>query len=166
MGDEAGQAVIHVAGRTVTLRRAAIAEILALRHAELRPGLPPSTASFPGDDDPLTAHFGAFDTVATEVLACASFMPAPWNDAPAYQLRGMATRRDLARRGIGAALLAVAEHSLATDLDVRQLWCNARITAADFYVRQGWAIASEPFDIPTVGPHVKMCKPLPARSAL
>ena len=45
----------------VVLRRASLEEILALRHAVLRPGLPLESAAFEGDDAPDTLHFGAFD---------------------------------------------------------------------------------------------------------
>ena len=35
-------------------------------------------------------------------------------------------------------------------------WCNARTTAIGFYEQAGWSTATDVFDIPTAGPHVKM----------
>jgi GNAT superfamily N-acetyltransferase len=145
-----------IGGRTVTLRRAAFDEIVALRHAELRPGLPRATAEFAGDADPTTRHFGAF--ASGETLVCASFMAAPYAGEPGYQLRGMATRADLVRHGLGGALLRHAVAALAgmDTVRTRLFWCNARAAAVPFYERMGWRIASAVFDVPRIGPHYVM----------
>ena len=140
-------------GADVTLRRATISEILSLRRDELRPGLSLDEARFVGDDDPGSRHFGAFLAATGENIGCASFVPAPFEGRVAHQLRGMATRADFVRRGIGAALLTFAVDALPpTPL----LWCNARIGAVPFYRRMGWRVVSDAFDVPTVGPHVRM----------
>jgi hypothetical protein len=57
-------------------------------------------------------------------------------------------------------MIAFLEHDLA-DGPVRQLWCNARVPAANFYRKLGWQVVSEVFEIPTAGPHVRMTKALP-----
>jgi GNAT superfamily N-acetyltransferase len=142
-----------------TIRRAAFAEVLALRHAELRAGMPIESAMFPGDDDPLTFHFGVFDSSGANI-GCASFMPVPWEGRPAYQLRGMATRGDFVKRGVGAALLKFADAMLRDERGVKQLWCNARLSAVGFYEKQGWAVASPLLEIPTAGPHHRMTRAL------
>lgn len=146
--------------REITIRRAQLDEILALRHAELRPGLPRRTAEFEGDAEPTTFHFGAFAGGTSEAVGCATFAARPWRGEAAYQLRGMATRGDLVRRGIGRALLDFAEAVLREETAVRVLWCNARVGAAPFYQRAGWTIASHTFDIPTVGLHYAMVRRL------
>ncbi len=143
----------------VDVRRASLEEIFALRHRELRPGLPAGTAAFEGDDDPGTRHLGAFLPGTGDAVGCASLMPRAWQAETAYQLRGMATRADLARRGIGTAVLRFAEadvpHSAAT-----VLWCHARLHAVAFYAGLGWEAVSDVFDIPTVGPHRTMIRRL------
>ncbi|MCW5890141.1 MAG: GNAT family N-acetyltransferase [bacterium] len=144
---------------TPAIRRATLDEILALRHVELRPGLPLATARFDGDDAPDTWHLGAFEDAAA--VACASFMRQAWEGAGAYQLRGMATRADRRRRGLGAALLRFAEATIPPATGVHVLWCNARVAAIDFYRRCGWTVESEVFDVPTVGPHRRMRRALP-----
>jgi GNAT superfamily N-acetyltransferase len=133
----------------VAVRRAALSEIIALRHAELRAGLPRASAEFEGDHEPAARHFGAFLPDGA-CVGCASFVPRPWHGEPAHQLRGMATRGDLVRCGIGTRLLAGAEEALRAE-GVTLLWCNARLAAVPFYLRLGWRIASGRFDIPTVG---------------
>ena len=140
-------------GADFTLRRATIGEILGLRRDELRPGLSLDDARFVGDDDQAARHFGAFLAATGENIGCASLIPAPFEGRAAYQLRGMATRADLVRRGVGAALLTFAVDALRP---APFLWCNARIAAVPFYRRMGWRVVSEVFDVPTVGPHLRM----------
>jgi GNAT superfamily N-acetyltransferase len=150
----------------VDFRPAQLGEILALRHEELRPGLPRASAMFDGDDEPTTRHFGAFLAATGENVGCASFVVRPFASGGGHpldgqagvQLRGMATRSDLVGRGIGGALLAYAECALEEPGGRPLLWCNARIGAAAFYEKVGWTIVSPQFDIPTVGPHYTMLR--------
>ena len=137
------------------VRRATLAEILALRHGELRPGLPLDAAHFDGDTDPTTVHLGAFDDDGG-LLCCTTLMRRPYDGTDAVQLRGMATHRDLARSGIGTRVVAFAEALVRDEIGCDVLWCNARTSAAGFYRRLGWEITSPEFDIPGVGPHVRM----------
>ena len=144
-----------VAGREVVLRRASLDEILALRHAVLRPGLPLESAAFDGDDAPDTHHFGAFD--AGVAVGCLSFMRRD-RDGAAHQLRGMATAAAVRGAGVGRALLAFAEATLVAETGIRGLWCNARVESIGFYERLGWVAVSEEFDVPTVGLHRVMVR--------
>jgi len=141
---------VHVGGLRLVLRPAALAEIVALRHAVLRPGLPLESAAFDGDEEPATRHFGAFS--GREAVGCLSLMHRERAGA-AYQLRGMAIRSDLQRGGVGRALLTYAERALSAESGARRLWCNARVESVAFYERLGWVVVSEEFDVPGVGPH-------------
>ena len=71
----------------------------------------------------------------------------------------MATSPELRSRGIGAALLAACEKH-AREHSGTRLWCNARIAARAFYERGGWVVEGDVFDIPTIGLHYLMSKPL------
>jgi GNAT superfamily N-acetyltransferase len=142
------------------LRRATLDEILPLRHAVLRPGHPMEAACFDADSDATTRHFGAFVPASGENVCCVSCMRARREGADAWQVRGMATRGDLVRRGIGHALLSFAVAALRAEDGPRLLWCNARTTALAFWEREGWTIASDVFDIPGVGPHRAMRRTL------
>jgi GNAT superfamily N-acetyltransferase len=146
-------------GVKVGVRHASLAEIFALRHAELRPGRPVASAEFEGDHDPATRHLAAFLVEGGTVVGCASLMRQAWRGKRAYQLRGMATRADLVRRGIGSAVLRFAEHC-ARDDGVGVLWCQARLSAVAFYAAFGWQTVSDVFDVPTVGPHRTMLRRL------
>jgi GNAT superfamily N-acetyltransferase len=143
----------------VRIRRADAAEVIDLRHAVLRAGLPRETAIFPGDNDPSARHFVAVAADDGRVVGTLTLHLNRWGDAPAWQLRGMAIDPGLQARGIGAQLLHAAEESIAADSPpTLQLWCNARVPARRFYEQHGWRVASDEFDVPTAGPHVKMIK--------
>jgi predicted GNAT family N-acyltransferase len=146
----------------VTIRTARGDEVIDLRHRVLRQGLPRETAIFSGDDDAQARHFVAIDE-AGKIVGCASVIPNAWQDAPAWQVRGMAVDEGFRNRGIGGELLRAIEQSVrATSSQPCRLWCNARTPAVDFYRQHGWEIASDEFVIETAGPHFKMTRLLPA----
>ena len=150
---------LDIDGVSLELRRARIEELIDLRHEVLRHGLPREAAMFDGDDAPTTRHYGAFD--GGTAVGCATLMLNQWEGEPAWQVRGMATDDRFRSRGLGAALLGMAEAELIRERPaVRLLWCNARVPAVRFYEKLGWSVRCEPFDIPTAGPHVKMTKRL------
>ena len=142
----------------VTLRLATAAEVVDLRHRVLRDGLPRHSAVFDGDERPDAYHVVAES--GGRVVGCATVHASAWDGAPAWQLRGMATDPGLRGAGVGRAMLAHLERLLRDGTPVRQLWCNARVPAVGFYERLGWRVASDPFEIPTAGPHVKMTRRL------
>jgi GNAT superfamily N-acetyltransferase len=149
---------IMVGGIAVRIGEAKLADIIDLRHVVLRQGLPRSEAIFKGDELPTSHHFAAF--ADGKCVGCATFHLNEWEGKPAYQLRGMATAAEFRSGGIGTALLELAEKNLRQAGPIRQLWCNARTPALNFYKRQGWKVVSEEFFIPTAGPHFRMTKVL------
>ena len=145
-------------GHSITFRQADVNEILPLRYAVLCGGRPWQEAMFTGDDDASTHHFGAFLTTphGQGCIGCVSYMRAPFEDEPAWQLRGMAVRPDYAKSGIGRSLVAAAQHTLTSGSPIRLFWCKARIVAIPFYERLGWRVVSDEFVIEHYGPHRKM----------
>jgi GNAT superfamily N-acetyltransferase len=147
----------------IEIRRVGVEKILDLRHRILRAGLPPESARFEGDEAETTLHFAALTAEPSgraghQAVGCLSLMLNSFHAEPAWQLRGMAVDEAHQRRGLGRELLAQAEAAAASESQAGLLWCNARLPAAGFYQKQGWAIVSEVFEIPTAGPHVKMSK--------
>jgi predicted GNAT family N-acyltransferase len=144
----------------VVVEEATLAETLPLRAAVLRPG--GDSAAMAGDDDPATIHLAA-RTADGRVVGVARFSPAPcpWRPARApWQLRGMATDAAVRGSGAGRALLEAGLARVAArggDL----VWCDARVTAADFYERMGFAVVTEPYEKPPIGPHLGMLIALP-----
>jgi predicted GNAT family N-acyltransferase len=141
---------------TVTVDEVPAEATYPLRRAILRPG--GGEVTWAGDEDPATIHLAA-RTAGGVVVGVVRFSPAtcPWRAearAP-WQLRGMAT--DPAVRGAGAGRALVAEglaRVAARGGDL--LWCHARVTAAGFYERMGFAVVTDPYDRPGIGPHVGM----------
>jgi predicted GNAT family N-acyltransferase len=135
----------------------------ALRRAVLRPD--GGEVTWAGDEDPATFHLAARDDEG-RVLGVVRFSPAPcaWRpDAGApWQLRGMATDPTVRGTGAGRALLVDGLTRVgARGGDV--VWCDARVSAAGFYERYGFAVVTEPYDKPGIGPHVGMVIDLPRR---
>ncbi len=150
--------ILQINDGLVQIGPARLEQLIDLRHAVLRQGLPRDEAIFDGDTAEGTRHYGAL--LAAEVIGCATFHPSQWEGESAFQLRGMATDPRFRRQGIGQALLELAEADLRDSSPVRMLWCNARVPALGFYQRMGWTVCSELFEIPTAGPHHRMFKRL------
>lgn len=142
---------------------------LELRYKVLREplGMTREQAVFPRDDDIDTIHLLAItDTSGTGsedgsrdrevqrvaaplVIGTATMISHGPN---VVQLRGMASDPEWAGSGVGRAVLEAA-HALAGS---RSMWCDARMSAHDFYARFGWVAEGDVFDIPQVGPHTVM----------
>ena len=162
MTTPAGEDPVHV-------RPASAAEIIDLRHAVLRPGFPREAAVFEVDRRADTHHFAAVDAHG-RVVGCVTLSPRESggdldrhnNDVGAggsLQLRAMAVDERLRGAGVGRRLLEkVDQHVRALPPPTPLLWCNARIVAIPFYQRCGWTVVSEVFEIPPIGPHVRMTR--------
>jgi len=127
-----------------------------LRHAVLRPRQPLSAMVYPNDDGAETLHVGAFVDGALVGIASIYREGRPGRAEPhAWRLRGMVTTPDARRTGCGRAMLdALLAHARANN--GRILWCNGRVTAAQFYFALGFAQEGEPFELPGIGPHLLM----------
>jgi GNAT superfamily N-acetyltransferase len=126
----------------------------ALRGSVLRPGSSWTELQFPGDRERSSGHFAAY--VEHEVMGVASVIEEPEADGPGlWRLRGMAVGPASRGRGVGLALL-VRVRDFVTRSGGGLLWCNARISAEGFYRAAGFVAVGEPWEEPTIGPHVRM----------
>ena len=132
-----------------------------LRSRILRPGQPLDNCKFGGDLAPQTFHVGALDE-NERVIACGTFHEEIFSEFPgklAYRLRGMATEPDLRGRGLGKRILMFSQRELLKrQCDI--LWFNAREKAFPFYLKQGFIFIGDMFDLPGIGLHKVMYKPL------
>jgi GNAT superfamily N-acetyltransferase len=135
-------------------RRAHLDEILPLRHRILRLGFPVDAARFSEDSDARTLHYGLFDT--TEARVCLTLIPNEFNGEKAWQLRGMAADGAVQGMGLGGRLIQFALNDAISEGYSTIFWCNARKSAVSFYVKNGWKVISEEFEVPIFGPHYRM----------
>lgn len=72
------------------------------------------------------------------------------------QIRHLCVQPDLRGRGIGSELVA-ALVACAAERGAGEVWLNARTTAIDFYLRQGFVVTGAEFlSVETGIPHVRM----------
>lgn len=143
----------------IEVRQVPVAEVLALRLEVLRPGKPPETARFAGDDSPDTSHWAAFSPSGGPPLAIATLMRSSKPTAPAtlaWQIRGMASAPSARGAGYGAAVLRTVIAYVAAREPKARIWCNARVSALAFYRAHGFEIEGPEFEIAGVGPHYLM----------
>ncbi|MGF7234735.1 MAG: GNAT family N-acetyltransferase [Frankia sp.] len=155
----------------IRIERVDVQRVLPLRQRVLRPHQKVTEVVNPGDYDPETAHLAALlsdPTGGTTVVGTASVHreQTPW-DAGAgtvgWRLRGMASDPAHRGRGIGTSLLAATVDYVRTRSAVVApggnavvLWCNARVSALGFYERSGLHTQGEQWDVPSIGPHLRM----------
>ncbi len=103
-------------------------ETYALRHQVLWPDQPIDFVKVPDDD--AGYHYGSFQE-GNLISVISLFM-----QADAARFRKFATHPDWQGKGIGTALL---NHVFAESrrMGARRIWCDARLSAADFYRRFG-----------------------------
>lgn len=138
-----------------SIQPAPLDAVREIRRLILRPFGELSDCVFDGDDLPGTRHLGAvLDGVLVGVESFYVRDPEGRPDPAWRQLRGMAVLKPHQGCGIGKALLG---HALAElDREGVQVWCNARVAVEPFYQAFGFTRLGGIFDIPGVGPHLRM----------
>ena len=149
--------------------RVQAADTWELRRAVLRPHQSPDQLALADDDRPSTGSFAAIDGYGRIVGTGRVGLEAPPSslrgEVPevqaAWRLRGMATREDVRRAGIGSSVLGriirhVADHGGGL------LWCNARVPALALYQRAGFTGHGSVWEDPDIGPHLVMWRSVDA----
>lgn len=140
------------------IRQVTAEEVRPLRHRVLRPGQEYDETRYPGDETGV--HLGAFSGDGVVGIASLYREDRAGGTLGGWRLRGMATDAGVRGAGFGAALLAGCVEHVAS-AGGTELWCNARMAAVGFYERAGFAVVSEEFDVPGIGPHVVMVRAVP-----
>ena len=134
----------------------------------LRPGATEEDAAYPTDTDPDTAHVAArteaaqvaapkTDPVAVMAVGTVLREAPPWEPqrSDGWRIRGMATRPDARRRGVGGLVLeTLLDHVAARGGGI--VWCNARVAAQHLYRRAGFVTRGPEFELPDIGAHRHM----------
>ncbi len=111
---------------------------------------------YPGDQDELTFHLGAF--VDKKLVSVASFYfesNKNFSDEYQYRLRGMATLPDYQGQGHSSSLLKTAFPVIKQN-QCTLLWCNARERAMGYYLKVGFKPTGDFFELPKIGSHILM----------
>jgi len=133
----------------LSVRTVPLEQTRALRQAVLRPHQ--TVEEMAADEPPGAVGFGAFDAEALVAVG----LVGPDGGAGAWRVRGMATEAGARGRGAGAAVLdALVRHAAGHGATL--VWCNARTRAIPLYERAGFAVVSDVFEPPRIGPHVRM----------
>jgi GNAT superfamily N-acetyltransferase len=144
----------------IIINQASAVEVRPLRAELLRPGQPAEALVYPGDDEGGTLHLIAVHGGHT--VGIVSVMADGYASSPApgdWRIRGMAVRPAIRNRGIGSRMLALCEEHVRQQGGQR-LWCNARVGARTLYERIGMTVSGAVYEIPGIGEHYLMCKPL------
>ena len=154
----------QVALPDISIRRISARETWPVRHVVLRPGQALASCDYEIDKMPGSFHLGLF---GDEQLICiGSFYPDAHQEFAAarqYRLRGMATLPPYQGRGYGMRLLGDALLQLL-ELDCQLLWCNARVSAAGYYLKFGMQRHGAEFEIEGIGAHWLMYRSLDMHS--
>ena len=129
----------------------------------LRPTRDIKECIFPGDDDELTFHLGAFEEGKLVSVAAFFFINnSHFTEPNQYRLRGMATLPEYQRRGLSKSLLQTAFPILMRN-QCALLWCHAREVAIPFYQTMQFKSVGDFFmveGLPETGRHLLMYKQL------
>jgi GNAT superfamily N-acetyltransferase len=141
----------------VEVRQVDARDTLPLRQVLLRPHQTIEELAAEQKSYPDSRTFAALDdtgrVVGTGVVTPRSPSWAP--DQPGWQVRAMAVVPDHQGQGIGTAILqALLAH--VVDHGGGLIWCHARVPARNLYERAGFQPVGDPFDVPSIGPHITM----------
>lgn len=115
------------------------AQVIALRHAILREPLGLSFSKEELEREKDNIHIAVFED--DDLLGCCMLTII---NPQTLQLRQMAVKNNLQRKGIGASIMIFAE-TLSRDKGYRTIIMHARDTAIGFYEKFGYKIVGEPF---------------------
>ena len=115
----------------------------------------------PSDTRSGTAHFGAYrDCQLLGVSSLCSDSQPEMGDESSWRILDMAVSAPFRRRGVGSALLeTLAAHVKEHDGDM--LWCYARDTGVDFYLKRGFLAVGEMEMVVGMGSRLLMTCPIP-----
>ena len=139
-----------------TIRMIEPEETYPLRHTVLRPSQASELCPFDFDEHNDSFHLGAFK--GDSLVGILSAVPLDEEGVvreDVFRIRGMAVDADSQGLGIGSLLLQSASKHLELR-DHCRLWCFARSHAVPFYVRNGFVVVGEEFEIEGIGPHFTM----------
>jgi GNAT superfamily N-acetyltransferase len=137
----------------MVVRPVAVEQTRSLRRQVLRPHQ--TVAELAAHEPPDAFALGAFDSDRLVAVG----LVGPEGEPGEWRVRGMATLPDFRGRGAGSAVLAgLLDH--AREHGATAVWANVRRPARTLYERADMKVVSDQFELPDIGPHVVMRRPL------
>tara|TARA_B100000965_G_C19512440_1_gene722559 strand:+ start:123 stop:566 length:444 start_codon:yes stop_codon:yes gene_type:complete len=128
-------------------------QLLSIRSKVLRNNSDFKFCRYDGDNANSSIHIGAFNS--KEIIGGVSLIK---NDSThiilknCYQLRGMCVNDEYQKKGIGKKIINYAE-ICCKELQISNLWMNARIKALKFYLKLNYIDSEIKYDIKGIGLH-------------
>ncbi len=145
---------------TTSVRLISAEQTYGLRFKILRPHQSIEACYYDGDHDENNFHLGVF--FEEKLVSIGSFLKERHPNIEGqtqYRLRGMATLEDFRNRRAGTAIIHKGEEILLSK-NVDTWWCNARVIAAEYYLKLGMTQVGDVYEIKPIGMHKLMYKKL------
>lgn len=132
----------------------------SIRHKILRPNQTIDECKFETDYHDNSFHLGGFyDGNLVSIVSFCLENHGDFSIKNQYRLRAMATLNEYQKLGAGRSIVNYGEN-IIKERGSSFIWCNARTTAQDYYIKLGFKVYGEVFDYSTIGPHIIMYKDL------
>lgn len=131
-----------------------IREIRLIRKNILYSKLPKDFCIYEEDLLKTTYHFGLF--VENELVCILTMIKKKsiyHKNLPAYQIRGMATKFHFQNQKLGQKLILYSIFTILNKTSTSIIWCNARISILNFYLKNNFQAKGKMFYIKNIGLH-------------
>ncbi|KZV62443.1 acyl-CoA N-acyltransferase [Peniophora sp. CONT] len=139
---------------TINIRSISPEDTVNIRHAILWPHVPRDSDIVRLAEDDSGLHFGAFlPEAGAEPVAVISLFhedipgsdDAASSSHKAWRFRKFACLTEYQGKGVGSQLLQHIIQHARDDLGAECIWCDARVTASEWYTRRGLSTFGDPF---------------------
>ena len=144
----------------IVLKKVNSNDLLPIRSKILRNNANYDYCKYKGDNLDSSFHIGAY--VSNKIVGGVSVIKKKStykNLTNSYQLRGMCVLEDFQNKGIGEKILKEAEKHCKI-LKIKNIWMNARVKAANFYLKLNYIDLGFRYEIKDIGLHYFLYKKL------
>ena len=144
----------------IILKKVNSSDLLPIRSKILRNNASYDYCKYKGDNLDSSFHIGAY--VNNKIIGGISLIKKKStykNFTNCYQARGMCVLEDFQNKGIGEKILKEAEKHCKI-LKIQNIWLNARVKAANFYLKLNYIDLGFRYEIKGIGLHYFLYKKL------
>jgi len=144
----------------VILKKVNVSELLPIRSKILRNNASFNYCKYKGDNLDNSFHIGAY--LNNKIVGGVTLIKNKSTYKKltnCYQIRGMCVLEDFQKKGIGEKILIEAEKHCKI-LKIQNVWMNARVKAANFYLKLNYIDLGFRYEIEGIGLHYFLYKEL------